>query len=59
MTQPMPDVVLPAMGFRLTEDQGVITPDHSPSMNCPAPWHAGFAFALGYIKAALQMTERA
>jgi mannonate dehydratase len=36
---------------------GVITPDHSPSLNCAAPWHAGFAFALGYIKAALTLIE--
>lgn len=38
--------------------QGVITPDHSPIMNCPAPWHAGFAFALGYIKAAITLIEQ-
>jgi mannonate dehydratase len=37
--------------------QGVIIPDHSPSMAGPAPWHAGFAFALGYIKAAMTMIE--
>jgi mannonate dehydratase len=38
--------------------QGVITPDHSPSMTCPAPWHAGFAFALGWIRAALTLIEQ-
>ncbi len=38
--------------------QGVITPDHSPLMNCAAPWHAGFAFALGYIRAALTLIEQ-
>jgi FdhD protein len=27
---------------------GVLVPDHAPEMNCPAPWHAGFAYALGY-----------
>ena len=31
---------------------GVITPDHTPSVSCAAPWHAGIAFAVGYIKAA-------
>ncbi len=31
--------------------QGVITPDHTPAMTCPAPWHAGMAFQLGYLKA--------
>jgi mannonate dehydratase len=37
---------------------GAITPDHSPSMTCPAPWHAGFAFALGWIRAALTLIEQ-
>src|SRR6476620_2196605 len=37
---------------------GVIIPDHTPEMSCNAPWHAGMAFALGYMKAALQMSER-
>lgn len=34
--------------------EGVIIPDHAPQMTCAAPWHAGMAFALGYLKAALQ-----
>ncbi len=33
---------------------GVIIPDHTPQMTCDAPWHAGMAFALGYIRAAIQ-----
>ena len=33
---------------------GVLIPDHTPSMNCPASWHAGKAFALGYMRALLQ-----
>jgi mannonate dehydratase len=33
---------------------GVIIPDHAPQMSCAAPWHAGMAFALGYLKAGLQ-----
>jgi mannonate dehydratase len=37
--------------------QGVIVPDHTPQMSCAAPWHAGMAFALGYLKAALQIVE--
>ncbi|MBK1878375.1 mannonate dehydratase [Pelagicoccus mobilis] len=37
--------------------QGVLIPDHCPSMSCDAPWHAGMAYALGYIKAALQSIE--
>jgi len=24
-------------------------------MSCSAPWHAGMAFAMGYMKAALQI----
>jgi len=36
---------------------GVLIPDHTPQMNCAAPWHAGMAFALGYMKAALSMVE--
>ncbi|HEX9897616.1 MAG TPA: mannonate dehydratase [Candidatus Methylomirabilis sp.] len=34
---------------------GVIIPDHTPQMTCAAPWHAGMAFALGYMRAALTM----
>lgn len=33
---------------------GVIIPDHTPEMTCDAPWHAGMAFALGYMKGAIQ-----
>jgi len=36
---------------------GVIIPDHTPEMTCDAPWHAGMAFALGYLKAVLQIIE--
>jgi mannonate dehydratase len=38
---------------------GVIIPDHAPQMSCPAPWHAGMAYALGYLRAALQSLEPA
>ena len=38
--------------------EGMIIPDHTPEMSCDAPWHAGMAYALGYMKAALQMVER-
>jgi mannonate dehydratase len=33
---------------------GVLIPDHTPQMSCAAPWHAGMAFALGYMRAAMQ-----
>jgi len=36
---------------------GVIIPDHVPQMSCAAPWHAGMAYALGYLRAALQTIE--
>jgi mannonate dehydratase len=39
--------------------QGVIIPDHAPQMSCAAPWHAGMAFALGYLKAGIQSLGRA
>ncbi len=32
---------------------GVLIPDHSPQMSCDAPWHAGMAYTLGYMRAAL------
>ncbi len=28
-----------------------IIPDHAPQMSCDAPWHAGMAFAMGYMAA--------
>jgi mannonate dehydratase len=34
--------------------EGVIIPDHTPQMACAAPWHAGMAYALGYLRASLQ-----
>lgn len=37
---------------------GVLIPDHTPEMSCDAPWHAGMAYALGYMKAAMQAVER-
>ena len=33
---------------------GVLIPDHTPQMTCEAPWHAGMAYAMGYMRAALQ-----
>jgi mannonate dehydratase len=34
--------------------RGVLIPDHAPGMSCAAPWHAGMAFACGYMRAAMQ-----
>ena len=36
---------------------GVIIPDHAPQVTCAAPWHAGMAYALGYLRAGLQAME--
>lgn len=36
---------------------GVLIPDHAPQMSCAAPWHAGMAYALGYMRATLQALE--
>jgi mannonate dehydratase len=30
---------------------GVLVPDHVPELDCPAPWHAGHAYTVGYMKA--------
>jgi mannonate dehydratase len=38
--------------------EGVLIPDHTPQMSCRAPWHAGMAFAMGYMRAALQHLEK-
>ena len=31
--------------------KGVLIPDHTPAMACESSWHAGKAFALGYMRA--------
>ncbi len=36
---------------------GVLIPDHTPEFDCEAPWHAGMAYALGYIRALVQQAE--
>jgi len=33
--------------------EGVLVPDHTPELDCEAPWHAGMAYALGWIRASL------
>jgi len=37
---------------------GVMIPDHSPQMSCTAPWHAGMAHTLGFMRAAIMALER-
>lgn len=38
--------------------QGVLIPDHTPSMQSAAPWHTGMAYAMGYMRAAMRMIEQ-
>lgn len=38
---------------------GVLIPDHTPKLACDAPWHAGMAFALGYMRGVLQTLDHA
>ena len=37
--------------------EGVMIPDHTPRMVCDAPWHAGMAYALGYMRGIIHMLE--
>lgn len=36
---------------------GVLVPDHVPELTCPSPWHAGFAHAVGYMRALVQQAD--
>lgn len=36
---------------------GIVIPDHAPQMSCGAPWHAGMAFAMGYLSACLKVVN--
>ena len=36
---------------------GVLIPDHTPAMTCAASWHAGMAYALGYMRALVQNAD--
>lgn len=38
--------------------QGAVIPDHTPLPSCDGPWHAGMAYAIGYIRAAITAIER-
>jgi len=37
---------------------GVIIPDHAPQMTCSAPWQAGMAHTLGFLRAGVTAVER-
>jgi D-mannonate dehydratase len=36
---------------------GVLVPDHVPELDCAAPWHAGHAYTIGYMKALIAHAE--
>ena len=38
---------------------GVLVPDHVPELACPAPWHAGHAYTVGYMQALVAERRRA
>jgi mannonate dehydratase len=38
--------------------EGVVIPDHAPQMTCSAPWHAGMAHTLGFLRAGITAIER-
>lgn len=43
--------------LKMNSFEGVLIPDHTPQMTCDAPWHCGMAYAMGYMRAALQALE--
>lgn len=43
--------------FKRCHFDGVFIPDHTPEIRCGAPWHAGMAYALGYMKAAMRLVD--
>ena len=43
--------------LKRTGFDGVLIPDHAPQMTCGAPWHAGMAYACGWMMAALSALE--
>jgi mannonate dehydratase len=44
-------------GLRAVGFEGVLIPDHTPHLDCDAGWHAGMAYALGYMRAAITAVE--
>ncbi len=53
------DMIEALRAYRDSGYTGVLIPDHTPHTSCDAPWHAGMAFALGYMRAAMNMLEKA
>lgn len=36
---------------------GVMIPGYTPQMTCGVPWHAGMAYALGWMHAAIRSVQ--
>ena len=51
------DMVRALKILKTNQYQGVLIPDHTPEMTCGAPWHAGMAYALGFMRGALNTLE--
>jgi len=37
---------------------GVLIPDHTPLLSCAAPWHAGMAYSMGYMKSLMDRLQQ-
>ena len=46
------------LGLYRNNYDGVMVPDHTPYMFCNAPWYAGMACALRYMRASICMVQQ-
>jgi mannonate dehydratase len=51
------DMIRALRTLKQNDYDGLLIPDHTPHMSCPAGWHADMAYALGYMRAALKLIE--
>ena len=51
------DMVRAMRIYRKNGYDGVMIPDHTPQMKCAASWHAGMAYALGYMRAIIRTLD--
>jgi mannonate dehydratase len=53
------DMLAAIQAYKEVGFDGLLTPDHTPRVVGDADWgHRGMAFAVGYIRALVQMAER-
>ena len=52
------DMIKALRVLKQTGFDGLLMPDHTPDVSCDAPWHAGMAYALGYMKAAIDIVNK-